>query len=56
MLCPITLRGCVDDLCHGSGECFDGGGEMVEVCAWCNKPILDDVCACGPDEGDDRND
>ena len=41
MLCPKTLTGCCDDLCHGSG-CLMIGGEMIPTCGKCGGPMMTD--------------
>lgn len=56
MICPKTLKGCCDDLCHGGG-CLESDGEpMMSPCIGCGQPISDefmDLCTCDPDEFED---
>ena len=43
MLCPKTLKPCVDDVCHGSGcLAYPGAGiDMIPQCQLCGAPLMD---------------
>jgi hypothetical protein len=63
-LCPFDFRGCIDDLCYGSGCLKLAGEPMVEPCpGGCGEFLAIDgsnaeACECGPDydREDDRED
>jgi hypothetical protein len=44
MLCPHTLKPCMDDICRGSGcmEYPGGGIDMIPQCHLCGGPLHED--------------
>lgn len=39
ILCPVDMKPCVDDICHGGSCVRHAFAEPYEVCDLCNKPI-----------------
>lgn len=47
----MTMQGCCDDFCYGSGTCFDCGEPMLEHCPDCRELFSEHLgCACEPDD------
>jgi hypothetical protein len=60
-ICPKDGKGCIDDMCRGSGVCGITGMEMWDICDRCHgvySSEFDVECACEPDDDyeDDRDD
>ena len=57
-VCPVDLKPCCDDICHGAGCLNSEGEDMIELCHTCGKPIIyeffDDCCECYADDFDDE--
>lgn len=49
-VCPVDLKPCCDDICHGAGCVQSEGEDMIEICQFCHKPIIEDECDCEREE------
>lgn len=50
-MCPVDLKPCCDDICHGAGCLNSEGEDMIELCHECHEPLED--CVCEPDYDDE---
>ena len=53
-VCPIDLKPCCDDICHGAGCVRSEGEDMIEICHVCHEPIEEGCCNCDNDDGCER--
>jgi hypothetical protein len=53
MICPKTMKGCCDDLCHGAGCLQMDGYAMLSRCDHCGGLIDEEIPDCGTCTCDD---
>lgn len=52
-ICPKDGKGCIDDVCRGSGVCGITGHDMWDECPRCHGIYASEFgveCACEPDD------